>query len=135
MELNLWRPAMIGFWIFMLIMCLIIPITMIGFGKYFLKGGPKDINGVFGYRTSRSMKNKDTWEYAHKISGKIWFVCGLILLPLSVVAMILFFGKSIDTIGYAGMAITTVQIIIMACSIFPTEAALKRTFDNNGNRR
>lgn len=126
---------MIGFWIFMLIMCLIIPITMIGFGKYFLKGGPKDINGVFGYRTSRSMKNKDTWEYAHKISGKIWLVCGLILLPLSVVAMILFFGKSIDTIGYAGMAITTIQIIIMACSIFPTESALKRTFDNNGNRR
>ena len=49
-----------GFWIFMLIMDLLIPVTMIGFGSYFMKNAPKEINAVFGYRTSMSMKNKDT---------------------------------------------------------------------------
>lgn len=50
-----------GFWFFMLIMDLLIPFTMIGFGKCFLKKAPDNINSVFGYRTSMSMKNKDTW--------------------------------------------------------------------------
>ena len=41
-----------GFWIFMLIMDLLLPFTMIGFGRYFMKKAPKEINSVFGYRTS-----------------------------------------------------------------------------------
>ena len=69
------------FWIFMLIMDLLLPFTMIGFGKYFMKKAPKEINSVFGYRTSMSMKNKDTWEFAHKYCGKVWYVCGMVMLP------------------------------------------------------
>ena len=46
------------FWIFMLIMDLLLPFTMIGSGRYFMKKAPKEINSVFGYRTSMSMKNK-----------------------------------------------------------------------------
>ena len=36
-----------GFWIFMLIMDLLLPFTMIGFGRYFMKKAPKEINSVF----------------------------------------------------------------------------------------
>lgn len=74
-----------GFWIFMLLMNLMIPLTMIGFGRSFMKNTPKEINAVFGYRTSISMKNKDTWEFAHRYCGKLWYVCGLILLPITVI--------------------------------------------------
>ena len=63
-----------GFWIFMLIMDLLIPFTMIGFGKMFLKKAPDQINYVFGYRTSMSMKNQDTWVFAHHYCGKIWYL-------------------------------------------------------------
>ena len=73
-----------GFWIFMLIMDLLLPFTMIGFGRYFMKKAPKEINSVFGYRTSMSMKNKDTWEFAHKYCGKVWYVCGMVMLPITV---------------------------------------------------
>ena len=51
-----------GFWIFMLIMDLLLPFTMIGFGRYFMKKAPKEINSVFGYRTSMSMKNIAAWQ-------------------------------------------------------------------------
>ena len=47
-----------GFWIFVLIMDLLIPCVMIGFGKYFMKKAPNEINAMFGYRTSMSMKKK-----------------------------------------------------------------------------
>ena len=53
-----------GFWIFMLIMNLLIPFTMIGFGRHFMRKAPQKINGIYGYRTTMSMKNRETWEFA-----------------------------------------------------------------------
>lgn len=82
--------------------------TMIGFGMYFLKTAPKEINAVFGYRTAMSMKNKETWKFAHKYCGKIWCISGLVCF---------------------------VQLIPLIGSIIPTERALKRNFDENGNRK
>lgn len=126
---------MMGFWVFMLIMCLLTPAMMIGFGKYFMKGGPKQINGVFGYRTSRSMKNKETWKFAHQYSGKIWHRSGLALLQVSIVVMLFVYGKSVDMTGIAGLIIVIVQMVVMICAIPFTEAALKRNFDDLGRHR
>lgn len=53
-----------------------------------MKKAPKEINAVFGYRTTMSMKNKDTWEFAHKYCDRIWYVCGCIMLPLTVLPML-----------------------------------------------
>lgn len=124
-----------GFWIYMLIMVLLIPCSMIEFGKLFLKHPPKNINAVFGYRTNMSMKNKDTWNFAHKHCGKLWYVGGFVLLLISAIAMLCALGKSTDFTGTVGGIICTVQIIVTVGSIFPTEAALKKNFDKNGNKK
>ena len=119
----------------MLFVDMIIPLTMFGFGKYFLKGGPKEINGVFGYRTPMSTKNEETWEFAHKYCGKIWYRCGIISLPLSAAAMLFVLGKNEELIGMTGAVIMGVQLAVLIISIFPTEAALKKTFDKYGFRK
>ncbi len=124
-----------GFWTFMLIMNLLIPLTMTGFGLLFLKRAPVDINFIFGYRTEMSMKNRDTWEFAHRYCGKLWLYSGLLLLIISAVPPLLTLGKSEDTIGYTGAIVELVQIIVLIIPVFFTEAALKRTFDRHGNRR
>ena len=123
---------------FMLIMDLLLPFTMIGFGRYFMKKAPKEINSVFGYRTSMSMKNKDTWEFAHKYCGKVWYVCGMVMLPITVIFMLLVIGKNEDCVGSMGGIICGVQLIPLIGligSILPTEIALKKNFDKNGTRR
>lgn len=124
-----------GFWIYMLIMDLLVPVTMIGFGRYFKTKAPKEINAVFGYRTSMSMKNRDTWEFAHKYCGKIWYICGWILLIVTIVAMIPFFGQGADVTGIVGAVILGIQMIPLVGSILPTELALRKQFDKDGNRR
>ena len=126
---------MIGFWFFMLLMDLLIPSIMIGSGRLFITSPPKEINNSFGYKTSMSMKNKDTWEFAHKLCGKLWFIGGLILLPLSILPLIPMLGKSIDMIAYTGLIVSVVQIVLFIGSIVPIEAALKKKFDQNGHRR
>ncbi len=124
-----------GFWIFMLVMDLLIPASMIGFGRLFLKWAPKEVNSVFGYRTSMSMKNKDTWEFAHKYFGRLWYVWGWVLLPVSVIPMLFVIGESEEVVGTVGSIIGGIQMVPMIGPIFPTERALKRNFDKNGNRR
>ena len=121
-----------GFWIFMLIMVLLIPLMMIGFGRLFLKKAPGNINVVFGYRTSMSMKNKDTWEFAHKYCGRLWFYGGLVLLPLSVIPLLFVFHKGSDVVGNVGAVIEIVQLVPLIGSIIPTEMALRKNFDRDG---
>lgn len=127
------RGTIMGFWIFMLCMCLLVPITMVCFGSYFLKKAPKNINVFFGYRTNMSMKNQNTWEFAHKTIGKIWRLVGYILLPLSVVPMLFLLNQDIDTTGWVGSITVMVQLAIMVLTIVPVEVKLHKTFDKNGN--
>lgn len=124
-----------GFWIFMLFMDLLIPLTMIGFGRYFLKSAPKEINAIFGYRTSMSMKNKDTWIFAHHYCGKLWYISGLIVLIITGIVMLSVLGQAENMVGTVGGVLCGVQMLPLIGSIIPTETALKRTFDKNGNKR
>lgn len=124
-----------GFWAFMLVMDLLIPLIMLGFGVSFSKGAPGEVNSVFGYRTAMSMKNRDTWEFAHRYCGKIWRICGAVLLPVAVVPMLFVMGREVDAVGTVGGVVCTVQLVFLVGSIFPTERALKKNFDENGERR
>ena len=111
------------YWLFMLAMDLLVPACMIGFGKRF-----------FGYRTTMSMKNQDTWTFAHSFCGQLWVQCGKVLLAASVIAMLFFLGKDIGTVSAAGTAVCIVQTVVMVGTLFPVELALKKTFDKDGNR-
>lgn len=122
------------FWAFMLIMTLLVPLIMIVFGTRFEKNAPKEINSVFGYRTTMSMKNKETWQFAHKYIGKLWKKCGWLFLLISAAVIIVSFGKDIAAVSIIGVITCAVQIIVMLCTVIPTEIALKKNFDECGNR-
>ena len=124
-----------GFWIFMLCMNLFVPLLMILFGFLFVKKVPKEINYIFGYRTSMSMKNEDTWSFAHRYCGRLWLITGALMLVGTLVAMCLLIGKSEDTLGGVGAVICIVQTVILIIPIIPTEVALRKKFDKNGNRK
>lgn len=125
------------FWIFMLVMNLLIPITMISFGHSFEKKPPKIERSkfAFGYRTIMSMRNADTWEYAHRFFGKLWFRFGIVLGLISIIVLFFFIGKDKDTVGFAGMIICYVQMAVMLIPVIPTEISLRKRFDKNGNRK
>ena len=122
-------------WFFMLILVLLMPLFMIGFGWMFMTNPPKDINTSFGYRTKRSMRNQDTWFFAHKHFGKTWFVCGIVLIPASLVLMFLVIGREADVIRTTGFIILGLQLFLMLGAILPTESALKKKFDEFGRPR
>ena len=77
-----------GFFIAMFLCNLLMPSIMVIAGYCMYKNPPKEINGLIGYRTAMSEKNKDTWAFAHDCCGKLWIKSGIILLVPTVLAQI-----------------------------------------------
>ncbi len=123
-------------WIATFLICLLFPVLMIALGVFFKRGGPKQINHLYGYRTHWSMLSEDTWHFAHRYSGRISLVCGCVCLPLSVVAALCLLNQRSAILGTASAIILLVQVLTFVfATVLPTECALRRTFDNKGNRK
>ena len=101
-----------GFWVFMFCCDLLIPLVMLFAGRMMQHHPPREINFVLGYRTARSMKNRETWVFAHRECGRLWQRWGWGELIATVVLMLLFLGEK-----------------------FVVEKKLQAAFDENGVRR
>ena len=123
------------FWWFLLICDILIPIIMIIAGKMMWKHSPKNINSILGYRTARSMKNMDTWKFAHEYCGRLWWKMGWITLIPSVVIHFPVYHASENTIGVLSTVLCAIQCVTLFVSVFFTERALKRTFTDEGMRK
>lgn len=123
------------FYLFTLITSCIIPLVMILFGYRFNDGGPKKINSFYGYRSVMSMKNRDTWNFAHRYIGKIWVRNGWIALSLTLAVILFMKNSSDDAIGTAGLVLLCVQMAFLMVPISLTEKALKENFDTSGKRK
>lgn len=122
-------------WIILFFANLLTPGLMIGFGRLFQKSPPEKINSVYGYRTAMSMKNQDTWEFAHRYNGKVWYTAGMVMLPITILAMILLLWTSEAVITIVGSVICILQLLVLLGTIPIIEKALRETFDKNGNRK
>ena len=118
-----------GFWLFMLVMNLLIPVAMIFLGRRFLRKPPKEINSLYGYRTTRSMRDQQCWDFAQNYCGRLWQKTGVVLLPVSGILMLLLWGEEIHTVSLWGALVASAQVVILCLTIIPVERALKRNFD------
>lgn len=124
-----------GFWIFMLVIALLLPGVMVLFGQVFLRRPPQQINGVYGYRTRRSMASQAAWDFAHRTCGRLWFAWGLVLLPVSAALMLPVLGRAEDVVGLWGTVLVVLQLVLLFLTLGLTEGALKRHFDEAGRPR
>ena len=123
------------FWWTILACDLIVPTVQIVAGYILWRHCPKKINHFLGYRTLRSMKNSDTWDFANRHCGRAWLKVGLLTLIPTILVHIPFYSSSDDAVGILGAIVPLLQCAVLALSIIPTEKALKRTFNEDGTRR
>ena len=114
---------------FMLGCDILIPIIMIILGIVLVKHPPKNINGFIGYRTSRSMKNEETWLFAQKYCGRLWQITGWIMLFPSAAVHIPFYGGNSDSVGTLGIVLMIIQTAALLVTVALTEKELKKKFD------
>lgn len=123
-------------WAFMLACNLIAPVFMILFGRRFLKAPPRGRNGWYGYRTSRSMKSQDAWDFAQRYMGEVWQKAGWALALFAVAGQLLtLLAPDMGAMCMWSLPVMLVELVVLMLSIIPVERALKRNFDENGVRR
>ncbi len=121
--------------VFYLIELLLIPLTMLGFGVSWKKHPPKTINGAYGYRTSMSMKNQETWNYAHKLASKYWLYLGLPVGIISLIILFVFRSSNENTLGIAVVTTLCIQVVGLISPIPLIEAELRKYFNKDGSRK
>ena len=121
--------------IFLTVVAMAAPLMMVTVGRIFSKAAPKSINPIFGYRTAMSMKNEDTWSFAHDYCGRMWFICGLVFSVLTAALLAFSFKKELNTYGALAASLCFLCILGMVWAVMLTERALKDAFDENGDRR
>jgi uncharacterized membrane protein len=57
-------------------------------GIILLKKPPKEINFIYGYRTTSSMKNETVWKFAQKLSAKYLVIIGALQILISLLGFI-----------------------------------------------
>jgi uncharacterized membrane protein len=124
-----------GLEIFLFSCNLLVPIIMLLFGIKLRKHEPKNINGIYGYRTTMSMKNKETWKFANQYCGLVWEKIGAIMLILSIIISVIALTRNYNVQGNICGILVTIQSLVLVASIFPVEKELKKNFDENGNRK
>ena len=116
----------------LMITIFLLPLVMVICGMSYTKRGPKKITRLQGYRSKMSMKNRETWDFAHKNLGDLWFKLGAPLLAVTSVVSLLVFRESTKQITTWCGVIFVIQLVIMVLPVFYTEKALKENFDENG---
>jgi uncharacterized membrane protein len=106
---------------------------MLFFGLKFRKKAPNRINWYYGYRTTMSMKNQETWEFAHLYFGRLWRRWSVLILIPSLIVCLATLRISEDVREMVILVSVTVQTILLVISIYPVEKALKSNFDQDGN--
>ena len=122
-----------GFKVFMSFGVLLIPGIMIFFGRTMMDHPPKTINAAYGYRTTMSMINQDTWDYAQVACAKRWRRWGRVLAMITLI--VLFFALRRPTFADVLGFYTAFETAFLLASVAATEMDLRRTFDKEGRRR
>lgn len=118
----------------MLVTVLLLPIVMTVFGILFSRSAPKRINVAFGYRTAMSMKNRETWDFAHKLFGKLCIIFGVSLIPVIAVLMLCVIHGGDGTVAAVGLSALAVELGLLFLLVILTERSLKHSFDRDGNK-
>lgn len=93
-----------NFWIFMFIMTLLVPLSLIF--MWYVCPRIKRVNGIMGYRTSRSMMNQSTWDFSQRVCARKSMKMFFPTIILAIVIMTFCKNKDIDTIGWIGLGVT-----------------------------
>jgi uncharacterized membrane protein len=84
---------------------------------------PRQINGIYGYRTSSSMKSQDRWDFSQIYSANEMIKLGFLLLLTSLLGLVL----NLNEVSEIALGLV-LMIIMVVLLVVRTEKAIQRKF-------
>ena len=91
---------------------------------------PKEINGIYGYRTPRSMKNQANWDYAQKLGGKYMMIFAVVISITQILCGFIV-NRLSNNLDYIMMFQLIAMILLLITMFILCEQKLKE-FENRG---
>ncbi len=115
-------------YILLIALSLMTPLIILVVGLIFYKFPPKDINSFSGYRTTKSMKNLETWKEANKYSTILMIRYSLATLVLTIMSLSII-GRSKAGLAILTVLSSTITTVLLIVMIIQTEKHLKNKFN------
>jgi hypothetical protein len=80
------------------------------------------------------MKSQETWDFAHSYIARIWLYSGVPLALLPFILLVKFSNYTKDILDNIMTGTMIIQVLCLILAILPTEIALRKSFDEKGNR-
>lgn len=110
--------------VFLFIASILVPFVQSLIGLRMWRNPPKKVNWVYGYRTSRSMKSPEAWDYANRRCGELWVRMGLVIGVVSALVATLFWHR-LETVS---LWLCGFQLLFLFLTIPTVERDLERRF-------
>lgn len=104
----------------------ILAIMILTLTGYFRTYQPDKVNRIFGYRTSFSMKNQETWKEANQFSSRLQFKFALFFTVFTLFSYFLIGGITSFYLSCAFLTVISIAVIPL------TEYHLRKKFDHQG---
>lgn len=115
---------------------MLLPLTMLGLGLmiWLTKPGYGD---MFGYRTTWSLKSKETWERAQGLFGRLCTVTYAVISFISLICGVIPIVGGFDkyAVGIMAGVLSLVQFVSVFAVIGVTDGIVKREFNKDGTRK
>lgn len=105
------------------------PIFLIA-GFILLKYPPKELNWVYGYRTKRSMRDKESWDFAQRYSAFRMMLYGFLLTLCSLAGFV--FHPEEETGIFIGLALMLLMVVLLVVDV---ERALIKKFGSSSGKQ
>ena len=114
--------------LFLLLIGSLIPTMLLFIGEILRKHPPRTISWYLGYRTARSMKSQEAWDYAQSRLGQLWRRLGLPLWIFSLLILLPFRDAPEDLQGLVLLVLTGGQLVALLSGIPRIEQELQERF-------
>jgi uncharacterized membrane protein len=105
-------------------------LLMLLLSLYFIYYPPKGINSLYGYRTFRSMKNQENWNFANKLSAKYMLINTLVGFAIFVISFFLLRHKiSVTAMILGNLGVQSISLVVL----IPMVEIRLRKFEENQN--
>jgi uncharacterized membrane protein len=112
-----------------------VPVILAGSGLILLLRPPKNINGVYGFRTRLASKSERTWAYANGKAARLLVLFGIISLLLNVIIYVVC-AYAFSAAGAASiLAYTSIVCILFAlfAVYYIVQYGLRKRFHEKGS--
>lgn len=111
------------------LMCLV-PVCTV-FAGYVCRRSAKGDIGSIGYRTARSMKNREAWTFANELAGRVYIRFGIAEMCVSVAVLTVVYMLTDDLTACIEVSFVAevMQALLLIAPLPFIEKKLRRKFD------